>query len=85
MCVSFLTIISQPNRNTISKNFFLFADIKVDSCFFVPCFPAFFYLLMSLGQKGLIILLLGPFYMGKNTSPARPGADKRGNSQSLFT
>ena len=24
---------------------------------------------------------LGPVYMGKNTSPARPGADKRGKFQ----
>ena len=28
--------------------------------------------------------LLGPVYMGKNTSPARPGADKRGKFQPLF-
>ena len=31
------------------------------------------------------ILFLGPVYMWKNTSPARPGADRRGNFQSLFT
>ena len=29
-----------------------------DLCLFVPCFPAFSYLLISLGQWGLIVLLI---------------------------
>ena len=36
----------------------------IDLCLFVPCFPAFFDLLISLGQKGLVILRLhnGPTF-----------------------
>ena len=37
---------------------------QIDLCLFVPCFPAFFDLLISLGQQGLIILRLynGPTF-----------------------
>ena len=40
------------------------SDIFVDLCLFVPCFPAFFDLLISLGQYGLITLHLynGPTF-----------------------
>ena len=37
----------------------------IDLCRFIPCFLAFFYLLISLGQQGLIILRLkGGFTLG---------------------
>ena len=36
---------------------FLSAD-RLELCLFVPCFPAFFDLLISLGQQGLIIIRL---------------------------
>ena len=32
----------------------------------------------------IYLCALGPVYMGENTSPARPGADKRGKFQPLF-
>ena len=35
-----------------------FCAKEIDLCLFVPCFPAFFDLLISLGQKGLITVLL---------------------------
>ena len=39
-------------------------SLRLDLCLFVPCFPAFFDLLISLGQKGLIMLHLsnGPTF-----------------------
>ena len=29
---------------------------EIDSCLFIPCSPAFFDLLISLGQQGLIVV-----------------------------
>ena len=41
----------------LMKNFQM-CRTRIDLCLFVPCFPAFFDLLISLGQKKLIIVLL---------------------------
>ena len=38
----------------------------------------------DLSQLPTARTVLGPVYMRKNTSPARPGAERRGRFQSLF-